>query len=82
MTSGCHEALICNRFMPLSTRVRISAPISVPPTVPKPPNSDVPPISTAAMAGRVRSSPMSPCAELIRARMISEASPAMAPLTV
>ena len=39
--------------MPFSTSVRISAPISVPDTVPTPPNSEVPPISTAAIAGSV-----------------------------
>jgi hypothetical protein len=48
--------------------------------VPNRPNKDAPPIGTAAMAGKVNSSPLSPYAELMRARIISEARPAMAPL--
>ncbi len=81
VTSGCQLALTDNRFMPFSTSVRISAPIKVPNTVPTPPNRDVPPISTAAIAGSVRLSPMSASAELSRARKMMEASPAMVPET-
>jgi hypothetical protein len=81
VTTGCQLALIASRFMPLSTRVRMSAPISVPNTDPTPPNREVPPISTAAIAGRVSASPMSPSAEFSRARKIRLASPAIAPLT-
>ena len=48
---------------------------------PTPPNSEVPPISTAAIAGSVRLSPMSASAELSRDRKMIEASPAMVPDT-
>ncbi len=81
VTSGCQLALTESRFMPFSTSVRISAPMKVPNTVPTPPNSEVPPISTAAIAGKVRLSPMSASAELSRDRKMIEASPAMVPET-
>lgn len=81
VTRGCQFALTDNRFIPFSTSVRINAPIKVPKTLPTPPNSDVPPISTAAIAGSVRLSPMSASAEFSRARKIMEASPAMVPET-
>src|SRR6185369_8126556 len=81
VTSGCQFALIVNRFMKLSTSVRIKAPTRVPSIEPTPPNSEVPPISTAAIAGSVSVSPMSPSAEFRRARKIRLASPAIAPLS-
>src|SRR5262249_20960556 len=80
VASGCQLTLMVSRFMPFSTSVRMMAPTSVPDTRPTPPNREVPPISTAAMAGNVRASPISPSAEFSRARKTRLARPAIAPL--
>jgi hypothetical protein len=81
VTSGCQLALTDSRFIQFNTNVRIKAPTNVPNTLPTPPNNEVPPINTAAIAGSVRLSPMSASAEFSRARKTTEASPAMVPET-
>ena len=76
---------ICqNSDTPSSTRPSAStpmtnAPMSVPPIVPRPPISDVPPSTTAAIAFSSKVSPVAGCAAPSCAAMISPTSAAQKP---
>ena len=61
--------------MPLTMSARMSEPTAVPMMPPTPPNSDVPPRQTAAIAGSSRSSPRPESAALMRAITTSAAKP-------
>ena len=71
VTAFCQNVCTPSRFMPLTISARITEPTAVPPMPPTPPNSDVPPRQTAAMAGSRRSSPRPESAALMRAIRLS-----------
>ncbi|MNT84959.1 hypothetical protein D3C72_2250600 [compost metagenome] len=50
VTTVCHSWATERMRRPLASTEMMSAPISVPSTVPRPPESEVPPMTTAAMA--------------------------------
>src|SRR6266498_648589 len=70
-----------NRFIPLVTRVMISAPTMVPPTPPSPPKREVPPIHTAAIAGKSNGSPIVDSTALMRDTYTNPANAEIRPLS-
>jgi hypothetical protein len=67
------------RLQPFSSTAISSAPIVAPAIVPRPPVSEAPPITTAAMTRSSYSWPPAGLPERIRAESIIPASPAQAP---
>ena len=79
ITPFCQNVCTPSRFMPLTISARMSEPTAVPTMPPTPPNSDVPPRQTAAIAGSSSSSPMPDSAALIRAITTSAGEAATKP---
>ena len=78
MIAVCQKEETCISTRPFLITPMMQAPMITPSTVPEPPASEVPPMTTAAMASSSQPLPVSAWAELKRAtRMI----PAMAAAT-
>ena len=65
---------------PLRSTPISSAPTTVPKTLPTPPKSEVPPITTAAITSSSSPSPATASAEFSRAESRNEASPQKKPM--
>ena len=76
----CQSELTPIRFKPLFRMPMISAPISVPPSLPEPPDMEVPPMTTAAMASISAALPEVQVPEYRREAMVTPARPASVPL--
>ena len=78
-TTVCQKEFTFIRLSPLLKIPMISAPTKVPPSFPYPPDIDVPPTTTAAMASISAPSPAVGCPEYIREAKITPARPAISP---
>ena len=75
ITAFCQNVCTPSRFMPLMISARMTEPTAVPMMPPTPPNRDVPPRQTAAIAGSSKSSPRPESAAFMRAITTSAANP-------
>ena len=66
VTTVCHSCATDMMRRPFSSTLMISAPMMVPRIEPRPPASEVPPMTTAAMASNSYPSPSAGCAEFNR----------------